>query len=238
VAESELFLTRVRDLEKLVIRTAERRSGRPFRERGRPGRVAREIEVFLTAPRAASFAVSFRIGHSEQTSFPGISLGDAVIKEIFDCFELLNSNRRDALDARIPDLAYRRNFMSLARSIAPDGQAVRTVGFTAHSDTGERRLILSRPLGDDLTDLVAPTGDTTAATVVVRGTLKFADKRREDRSEIRIVEDSGRGHTIRVPPGLMDDIVRPLWDQKVVVSGVREGRAIRLEDIRRVEEAV
>jgi hypothetical protein len=34
----------------------------------------------------------------------------------------------------------------------------------------------------------------------------------------------------------MDDIVRPLWDYRVVVSGWREGRKIVLDDIRRDED--
>ncbi len=41
---------------------------------------------------------------------------------------------------------------------------------------------------------------------------------------------------VRVPPALMDDIVRPLWDYRVVVSGWREGRKIVLDDIRRDED--
>ncbi len=238
VAESEIFVNRVQDLERLVFRTAERRSNRPFRERGRRrGQLARDVEVFLTAPRAASFAVSFRIGHSDQLSLPGVDLAEDVIREILDCFELFNAADAQALRARIPDPAYYRNFVSLARSISPDGEAVRTVGFTALAAGRERRVIITRPQSQEPPSLAEQVSDVRRERAVVRGILKFADARREERSEIRLVDADNRSHTVRVPRGMMDDIVRPLWDYEVIVRGIREQRVIVLEDIRRAEEA-
>jgi hypothetical protein len=69
----------------------------------------------------------------------------------------------------------------------------------------------------------------------VRGVLKFADRMREDTPEIRVQDATGKKHRVRVPAALMDDIVRPLWDYEVVVTGWREGRTIILEDIRTAE---
>lgn len=239
VAESEVFVNRVQNLEKLVFRTAERRSSRPFRERGRRhGQLARDVEVFLTVPRAASFAVSFRIGHSEQLGLPGLELAEDVIKEILDCLELFNAANALALRERIPDPAYYRNFVSLARNIFPDGEAVRTVGFTALAAGQERRLLLTRPQAQEPPSFTEQLIDVTREKVVVRGVLKFADARRDDQGQIRLVESDDRTHTVRVPAGMMDDIVRPLWDYEVIVTGIRQEGYIVLEDIRKAEEVV
>jgi hypothetical protein len=34
-----------------------------------------------------------------------------------------------------------------------------------------------------------------------------------------------------VPEGSMDDIVRPMWNAQVVVTGLRKGRTIELQEI-------
>lgn len=237
VAESDIFISRVQDLEKLVFRTTERRSNLPFRERGRrQGKLARDVEVFLTAPRAASFAVSFRIGHSDQLSLPGVDLAEEIIKEIIDCLELFNAANAQALRERIPDPAYYRNFISLARNISPDGEAVRTVGFTALAAGQERRLILARSQAQEPPEFTQQMINVVSEKVVVRGVLKFADARKEEQGEIRLVDSNNRAHTIRVPAGMMDDIVRPLWDYEVIVTGTKQQRVIILEDIRKAEE--
>jgi hypothetical protein len=236
VAESEVFVNRVQTLEKLVFRTAERRTNQPFRERGRRGsRLAHDVEVFLTTPRAASFAVSFRIGHSTQLSIPGVDIAEEVIKEILDCLELYIATDVDALRERIPDPAYYRNFVSLARSVSPDGEAVRTVGFTALSAGQERRLLLKRPQMQE-PELLTVTTIEAPRKVTIRGTLKFADALKKEQSTIRVVDSEGRTQTVRVPPGMMDDIVRPLWDYEVMITGLRDQGAIVLEDIRKAEQ--
>ena len=52
-----------------------------------------------------------------------------------------------------------------------------------------------------------------------------------------LVEEEGRTHKVHVPEGMMDDIVRPLWDYRVIVTGLRRGRVLRLVNITKVEDA-
>lgn len=69
---------------------------------------------------------------------------------------------------------------------------------------------------------------------VVRGELQFADitnRRGKQSNEIKIVTEGNIKFTIVVPPGMMDDIVKPLWASEVVVSGTRKGNKIYLFDI-------
>ena len=63
IAPIKHFLTRIQDMEKVIFRAAERLKGFEFRESGRPTKeVTDELEVYVSVPRAASFAVSLRIG--------------------------------------------------------------------------------------------------------------------------------------------------------------------------------
>jgi len=142
MAPSDELVTRVKDTESLIYRTAERKRARPFREQGRRKKdLQDELELFVSVPRAASFAVTFRIG--TQGVLPGIGLADTLIDEILDCLDLLNRGDERSLHDKIVDDAYYRNFVSLGRKIAPDGRDIRAVGFTSIRPAGERRVVLS-----------------------------------------------------------------------------------------------
>ena len=76
MALSEQFVSRVQTLEKLIFRTAERLAKKPFREKGPPKKLLREgLDLFISAPKAGSFAVNFRMGyHKEQQVLPGLTI--------------------------------------------------------------------------------------------------------------------------------------------------------------------
>ena len=61
--------------------------------------------------------------------------------------------------------------------------------------------------------------------------LRFADATGDESNIIKIVNDEGRRRSVKVPEGMMNDIVRPMWDSKVVIKGLRKGRSIVLQDI-------
>ena len=71
-------------------------------------------------------------------------------------------------------------------------------------------------------------------TVQVSGTLKMADSRKKT-DEIQIISEGNVRHTVVVPSGMMSDIVKPLWDTEVTVTGVQKGKKIHLMQIRAVE---
>ena len=71
--------------------------------------------------------------------------------------------------------------------------------------------------------------------VEVRGVLHYADEIGSRDGTIKLEDQDGSVHEILVPEGMMGDIVRPLWDDTVVVTGTRRGNRIRLEGIDRVE---
>ena len=232
VVESDEFLERVSVASKAIYRIVERRSGRAFREAGRVKKsLMEEYGVFVSVPRAASFAVTLKIGRpTEQLHLSGVLDTSQVIDEFMDFMELLNRSRMDELRERISDEAYYRNFVGLAKKMAPDGDRVRQVGLTSTRPTGERYVEVTRPKPEFT---VPPSTSDTARLehVTVTGSLRFADATHGERATIKIVEEGGESHDVRVPEGMMNDIVKPMWDSTVTVSGRREGRYILLDDI-------
>ncbi len=244
LTRSDMFVTRVKDFETLVYRTAERRLGKPFREAGRRiKKLAEELQLYISVPREGSFAVTFRIGQSMQLPlpFPGADFAGELIDDLLDGLELVNGGNLDRLSEHIRDESYFRNFVGLARSIAPDGEDVRLVGFTAPAARGERLVAMSRARTDIPTSasvsasavavLSSGTVDDTAATIVeVRGVLLEADATSRKEGRICVVAN-GREQSIRVPRGMMSDVVRPWFEEEVVVRARRDGNAFVLETI-------
>ena len=132
----------------------------------------------------------------------------------------------------IPDPSYQRNFFGLAKNLAPDGKRIRRVGFAAMGGGASRSISVTTPASE----FVAPDSKETQRDVQVEvsGTLRYADGSAgtSSHNRIRLIND-GIQHIISVPPGLMDDIVRPLWNSFVTVRGSRRRNQsiIRLQQI-------
>jgi hypothetical protein len=185
--------------------------------------------------------VQMAVEWDRQPDLPGISIAESVIDEVIDCLGLFIKGEEQALRQRIPDESYFANFVGLANAIAPDGDEVETIGFTALR-RGQERTVALRPKQPTAPQAPAAPGAAepgkSEATDMgtVTGELKFADSLEHRRDLIRLIDDRGAKHTVVVPPGMMTDIVRPLWGARVVVTGtIRRGR-IHLPGIDRARD--
>lgn len=235
VVHSQDFLQRVGDASKMIYRIVERRQNRPFRDRGRLKQAVKDdYEVFLSVPRAASFAVTLKLGRPEsQQNLPGISDTSDIVDEFMELMALVNKKQFDEIEKRIPDTAYRNNFEQLAKRLAPDGKSVKIVGFTTIRGGQERFVEMTRPKPEFMEIKASVvTSLSLPEKISVQGILRYADALHKDSGEIKIVDEkTGKTYQVKVPEGMMNDIVKPLWDSLVVVKGTRSGQNIILEDI-------
>jgi hypothetical protein len=246
MAPAEVFLTRARVTENLLYRTTERKENRPFRDRmRRDGQLAQNMELYMTAPRAACFAVTFRVGETRQQSLPGLSPGGQVIDELLDCLQLYTQGEEEQLKERIKEEAYFRNFVGLARTLQPDGARVSMVGFTTVRRGATKQVSLTRATNEtqahSLQGLFPEKGrkrKSNGETVELRGELLIADATKKkvgkQSGEIEIVTAGNVKVKVVVPPGMMSDIVKPLWESEVEVIGTRKGQKVHLVQIRPV----
>ena len=220
---------RVDSIEKLIYRTAERKLGRQFREGGQPVKeVWDNYRVMVSVPREGRFAVTLKFGSRIQPALPGMFDAASVIDEFMQLIGLVNQSRDDAIQNIIADEAYLRNFFSLAKRIAPDGESIRQVGFTAIRNGSEHSVALTRP-ADEITPPSSsiPT-DADGELVEIRGVLRYANATSGSGGQIRVVDFESKTHSVDVPAGMMNDIVRPMWDERVVIQGIRAGNRITL----------
>jgi len=234
IAPTDEFILRVSSTEKLLFRIAERKTGRQYREHGQIVSGLRSgLELFVSVPRAASFSVTFKIGSSAQLALPGMDFAKAVVDEFLEELELFNEGDESKLKERIHNPAYYRNFAALARTIAPDGDAVTTVGFTAIREGSRRDVALVRPRR--MSETAEPRRAQRKPLQVLVGRLKAADAILEKRNHIKLLpEHGGKPQTIVVPEGMMADIIRPMWDAVVRVTAKRKHRMLELVDIEKI----
>jgi len=231
VAESTQFLRRAETLEKLLVRTAERLRGLPFRESGSPNRNALQgFEVFYSTPRAASFAITIRLGRPQRQlflPFDDFKGPNDVVEEFLQCVKHFNAEETDALHERIEGEAYFNNFTGLAKKLSPDGAKVRTVGFTSARGEETTEVALTHPAGP----VWRGQADERRSVELV-GMIRSADEtsKRGSHPVFGIEDDEGKTQNVTVRPGHLQDIVKPLWGERVRVVAVRR-RGSRLEMI-------
>ena len=227
------FVSRVDDASKLIGRIAERQREAPFSERGPRKAVREDFPVLLSIPRAAGFAVTLRVGRPSGQLHLSTEI-QVIVDEFMDLMEMVGKSDMIGLEERIPDPPYLRNFIGLAKKIAPDGQRVQQVGFTVERGHVERRVSITRPVAEiALSPVVRASAEdeTPGKPVEVRGTLRFADAIGDEDNRIKIVDKEGKSRTVIVPVGMMKDVVQPMRDSVVVVRGLKRGRVITLQDI-------
>ena len=236
-ARTSDIIGRFGDITRLIHRVVERRGSREFRERGPRQDVTNRFPTFMSVPRGGSFAATITIGQpSSQLSFPGLLTTNVIVDEIMDVMELTNASNLSGLRERIPSSSYLRNFISLVRKIAPDGNRIRQVGLTAVSDGKERHVSIDTPVSELP---LPPIGEETLVPVNdpepvrIEGVLLYADAIKDNM--VRIVDDFDRDHALDVPEGMMNDIVRPNWNSRVTVMGMRVGGRTTLQDIQPYE---
>lgn len=238
VVNSRELVNRVGNSTKLFRRIVERRLEQPFRERGPSGKDVKELcEVFVSVPRAASVSVTLRLGGpAQQKWLPGFRGLPAIVDEFMDLVELVDRAALSEIRERIGDSAYHRNFIGLVKQLLPDGQRIRQVGFTVTRDRAARAVGITRSSKDFRQLVQKDASRVSAESVSVRGTLLYADAMKSGGDEIHILKENGERQRVKVPEGLMSDIVRPMWDSVVEVVGRRQGPYVVLDEIEEVEE--
>jgi hypothetical protein len=233
-APTREVVRRVDATERILIRRAEHQLARKYRTRGQPSsKVKGAVETFISPPRAASFAVTIRLGSNQLDLFEEPGSAGQVVRDTIECLDLVAKRDAQALRERIEDDDYLQNFLALAHQIEPDGERIRQVSFTMVDSGQERSVTLARRGRDDPTrsfvDSFSPELPSNHELV---GHLRFADSTKAQKHAVKLVTAEGASKKIVVPSEMiMADIVRPLWELRVKIRARKEGRALILQTI-------
>ncbi len=236
VIRSDEFLKRIDVIEKIAYRTADRLRDKPFNDIGRPLKSnVVNFEPYLSVPRAASFAITIRFGgFSQQSTLEGMDIHSVMIDDMLENLELIDHGDYEHLNKKIPDESYRRNFIALAKQLAPDGNKIKLVGFTVNRKKETKTISLTKAKSDMekmiLSEKILPF--TKQRAIEIQGILSFADAKK---SKIKLTDSKNKDFNIIVPKGLLSDIVKPHFEEVVIIKGLISGREIQMQDIKKKE---
>ncbi len=230
VMESKQFLLRAEAIERLLSRTVSRKLGLEFSESATSNK---DFPIYYSMPRAASFAVTVRIGRpliQLHLDFEGkgtrLTAKD-VIQDVVSGLSEFSEGKVKELETRIDDEAYFNNFTGLAKKLAPDGTKVKTVGLTSVDNGLESKIALERPNRS-----IWSKPKANSHEVVISGWLRSADERVGKKSHSIIIEDdSAKSTRVYVKPGMLNDIVRPYWGDKIQVTVLSTKNRLELIDL-------
>ena len=243
LAPVQSITARVSGIEKLVQRTANYKNGHGYTDT-LSSNIRKNYGLYLSASFIpGSFNVVLRLERTRQPVLLGLGKFDEILNTLMENIGLLNQGKYESLRQNISDPAYFRNFVGIAKKIAPDGSNVSAVGLRAVIDGRPRRVSFERnkrdlnnipmPKVDEATDEIQLADETTSVT----GVLKYADALKS-KNEVRLLDKDNKTWTITVPEGLMRDVVRPYFDENVQVMGKRikgKRKSLYLVDIDSLE---
>jgi len=230
--KADEFIKRAEIFNNMTIRTAERLYNKPFRVSGRVSKDIKEnFETYYSVPRAASFAITLRVGYKPNTFslFEDEEIQTVVIKEIVENIEMINNHDEKKLKKKIENEDYFSNTLGLIKKLSPDNKEISLVGLTTQKNGNENMIYFTR-LSDEikLAPIIHKENVSDMEDVFITGKLIYANA---PTSDIRLTTDNGEQYTIIVPKGLLADIVRPYWEQNVTIKGKKQEKKIYFEDL-------
>jgi len=240
IAKRDEFTKRLDTIKKMTHRTVQRLNKQPFQERGRfPDAQVNMLDLYISSDiRAASFAATIQLGIPVEQNrlFPEIGNERMIIDEIIDGIELVNTKKEMQLKEKFQDIAYFRNFIGLARELAPDGIDINLVGLTAKREKQDKMVAFKR-LKQEIspalfTDMKTIPLENQSRTLEIKGILNFADAKK---NKIKLTTENNKTWNVIVPDGL-GEIVKPYWEEDVIVIGIEQekNKTVVLQSIDKV----
>jgi hypothetical protein len=230
--KADEFIRRAEIINNMTIRTAERLLNRPFREKRQvPKEIKENFETYYSIPRAASFALTLRIGYRPKIYdlFEDNDIQTVVIDEIIENIKMVNNRDEKKLKEKIADENYFSNSLALIKKLSPDNKAVSLVGLTAIRNGNDNKVAFTRTTEEiKLAPIVHNLDVSSMEEIIICGKLDYADA---NKSDIKLKAEDGESYTIYVPKGLLADIVKPYWEQYVTIKGKRQEKKIFFEDL-------
>jgi hypothetical protein len=243
-AAADQLLVRVEKIKTLFYRTVERLLDRPYREKGSVDKTIKDAYgLYINAFQPSSFSVSFQVGKPDpqMSLFPELKEKKTIepndiVDEIFSCFEIFEKNEAEKLKEKIKDENYHGNFIGLAKEIAPDGNNVKLVGFTAIRDGKEKPVALRRNRKEIRAELstsidsesVQSDGPFSMSGILMRASTPLQGKF----GTVTLVETkTAQRKTINVPISIMKDVVQPYYEESVTVHCTKKSKKIILDEI-------
>lgn len=237
-APLDLILGKVQGIQALLFRTAEMVLDRPLRTRGGPpSDIQSYFRPWLFQAAAGSYQFAVRVQGPAQGELWDVERPrvEHVTATFFKVLRATATDPETELPAIVPDSGYRGAFLNLSRNLAPTGKSferleVRDAGAPTEpvaslvSETRQQINAVLRKVK------VRRPAEGTDESVTIEGVLR-AVHLDQDWLEVATVEVPPRHVRVDEAGEVLDDVVGPMVNRRVVVTTTRRGQKHLYRDI-------
>lgn len=221
-------------LQKLL-KVMFRRRNRSQATNPNSAKVAPDKPIYIEF-RPGSLVISAKFGEPNELMLPGFEDFDEIINPLLQNLELLEQGQDDLLRENLSESTDFHDFVSAAKTLAPDGKSVSKVHWQA-STVGELRTVKFTRLNSDLPKPEAFSNQApndryqvTDRDKHITGVLKVADGM--VKTECVLITDDKAKWDVEGPEDVLDEIVRAHFKRHVAISGKQMKMKNRVNRIR------
>ena len=205
-------------MSSLVTRVAEWLGGFPLRRRGSPSPdllAVFQLRIATAQPGSYKFAIDLAGAEQPELFGSRVKVGD-VADKVMDFIASAVGPVED-LERSMPDADYRTALLQLLHGTAPNGKNFGELGVCRQGRDLEPRLVLvDREARERIGRSIRHEQIIDTLGGEVRGVLRALNL---DQGSLTIVDDEGKSTPCQAAPGMLDDVVGPWVNTRVVVRG-------------------
>lgn len=236
-APLDLIVQKVDDVEKIIYRTIEMLLNEPFRTRGSPAsQIQEQFRPWLFNAPPSSYQFAILVERPKQmTMFPNASPSvDEITRQFLEIVRASIDDPEKRLTELVPNKDYRQTFLKLTRNLAPTGKTIGQLEIRGPGEDYGRPIILTPPARDSINQVLRlerdnEQGRPPETILQLRGVLRGVQL---DKDWIEIT-DSATKQTIHIKgvSDVVDDLIGPMVNHRVIVDVVRQGNGHKYRDI-------
>lgn len=232
-APLELIVQRVETVETALFRTVEMLLGRSFRRRGAPPiEIQSQFRPWLFQAPAGSYQFAVRMQEPKQTELFGDKPDiQRVTTTFFNVLRATATDPDNELPLIVPDKDYRSAFLSLSRDLAPSGKTFARLEVSDASAPTEPVVSFAAETRRELNAAIRKSkppltlaDEPEVVTGILRGLHLEKDWLEVVRAGESTIHIEGAGDVV-------DDIVGPMVNRRVIIQATRRGNRYFYRDI-------
>ena len=236
-APLELIQQKVEGVQAILFRVVEMLLDAPLRRRGGPSAdIQSAFRPWLFQAPAGSYQFAVRVEEPRQmelyASRPKV---EQVTAMFFSVLRASASDPEADLTSLVPDKGYRAAFLNLSRNLAPTGKTFERLEIRDASAPALEPVSLEvasrRELNTALKKLRPPRSRQPSEEVEVRGVLRGLHLDQDWLEVVTVEGDPQKPTRIYEAGDVLDDVVGPMVNHRVVVTAVRRKNRLVYQDI-------
>ena len=236
----DLILEKASGFRSLLYRMAEWVGRYPLRHHGPPPKELHDlVEARATEPAAGSYSLEIRLTEPIQPHLFGpLRVPPADLSErLFNFLECLTAGTVKDLEESVPDPDYRKALLQLTRNIVHGGKRIREIGIYRKKHDRLQSVYLTDALPPRIREAIPRQMPVTEEHTSHRGVLRALHL---DKNWLTLTLEDGTHITCDTVPEMLDDVVGPMVNMHVLVTGPlrqRRGRdRLLVSEIELVDE--